>query len=269
MAGACVLSTCFFNQKGHTQGFDYSSYATALAAYVDDQGGVDYKGLKANPTDLEAYLKLVANLDAATFGSWSDREKIAFWCNAYNGLTLKAIIDNYPIQSSWTKSVLYPKNSIRQIDGVWDKLRFTVMGRKMTLEEIEHQELRAKFDEPRIHAALVCAANSCPPLRNKPFIASRLDDQLDDQMKAFLSHPTKFKVDPSRDVVYLSKIYKWFGGDFVGRYGTDSKFQGFDSNERAVLNASSAYIGQEERRFLETGRYKIKYLDYDWTLNEQ
>jgi len=264
-----LLCAFFLTGSAQTEGPDYASYGNALETYVDDRGGVDYKGFKANPRDLEAYLSSIARLDPAVYESRSNEEKIAFWINAYNGLTLKAIIDHYPIQSSWTRSVLYPKNSIRQIDGVWDKLHFTVMGRGVTLAEIEHQELRAKFNEPRIHAALVCAAKSCPPLRNEPYLGSNLNHQLDDQMRAFLSNSTKFNADPGSGTVCLSEIFKWFGEDFVNRYGTDSKFLGYGPVERAVLNAIGGYVRPETRAYLERGGYKIEYLDYDWSLNER
>jgi len=249
--------------------FDYGDYASVLSSFVDNRGGVDYKGLKAHPAKLKSFLKSIADLDPRQFAEWPEKEKIAFWINAYNSLTLKAIVDHYPIRSSWFKSFVYPANSIRQIKGVWDTLTFPVMGKRMTLEQIEHKKLRANFHEPRIHAALVCAAKSCPPLRNEPFVGSSLDSQLDDQMRAFLSNPTKFLVDRKDRVVYLSKIFNWFGEDFVSRYGTDTEFKRFDKTQRAVLNAVSRFTDSKTQTYLRKGTYNIKYLNYDWTLNEQ
>jgi len=248
--------------------FSYEPYAAALMAHVDDQGGVDYHGLKAKSSDLDVFLGTLTSLKPEVYESWPDEGKVAFWINAYNSLTLKAIIDHYPIKASLAKSLLYPKNSIRQISGVWDDLEFTVMGHPITLNAVEHEKLRGGFDEPRIHAALVCAARSCPPLRNEPYTGEALAAQLDDQMKSFVS-PARFRIDRATKTVHLSKILSWFGKDFLTRYGTDKGFQGYDDVERAVLNALSRYASEGDRAFLAEGQYKIKYLDYDWTLNEQ
>jgi len=144
--------------------FSVDPYAKALTSYVDDKGMVDYRGLKADHAALDDFTASIAHLDPKVYEGWSERQKIAFWINVYNALTLKAIIDHYPIQASYLKSLIYPQNSIRQIPGVWDKLSFPVMGRNMTLDHIEHAMLRAGFDEPRIHVALVCGAKGCPPL---------------------------------------------------------------------------------------------------------
>jgi hypothetical protein len=241
-------------------------YAAALE-HVNDSGLVDYAGLKANPEALNAYLTSVANLDPEAYESWSAPQQIAFWCNVYNAYTLKAIIEHYPIEASLLKSLAHPKNSIRQIDGVWDELQWPVMGRQMTLDNIEHDTLRKEFDEPRIHAALVCAAMGCPPLRDEPFEGDRLDEQLDDQMRRYLGVPERFRIDRDDDVVYLSSILKWYGEDFVTTYGTNDAFTKFSEVERAVLNAVTRYV--DEAEYLKTADYTIKYLDYDWTLNEQ
>ena len=194
----------------------YADYAAVLKAYVDDKGMVNYSRLQANRDRLDAFCLSLGKLDRRTYEKWGDRTKIAFWINAYNGLTLKVIIDHYPIKGNWP--VWYPQNSIRRIPGVWDKLKFEVISQEMTLEDIEHNTLRAKFDEPRIHMALVCAALGCPPLRNEPYQGNKLDEQLDDQSKNFLSNPLKLKIDRAGGKVYLSKIFDWFGKDFIRKY---------------------------------------------------
>lgn len=249
--------------------FDYESYSIVLEKYVDDNGMVNYKALKADREELDAFAAALGNLSPETFGAWDDAQKVAFWINAYNGLTLKAIVDHYPIEPSFVASLRFPKNSIRQIPGVWDEITFRVMGGDMTLDEIEHSHLRKNFNEARIHLALVCAAMGCPPLRNEPFIAKRLDAQLDDQATRFLNNPEKFRIDRSNDRVYLSSIFKWFGGDFVESYGTDAKFNKHSEDERAVLNFISAYLSKADADYLSSSDYNIEYLDYDWSLNEQ
>ncbi len=128
LTGVFIASSVFSSQtlaaESEKQGFDYSDFAEALKINVDDSGMVNYKKLKAEPQKLRAFITELGNLDRKDFEKWSDNEKIAFWLNAYNALTLKAIIDNYPIKSSFFKSRIYPKNSIRQIAGVWDKINF-------------------------------------------------------------------------------------------------------------------------------------------------
>src|SRR3990172_4988462 len=121
--------------KGSTL-FSYENYAHVLRTYIDDRGMVDYKNLQQG----------------------RDKKRIAFWINSYNALTLEAILNHYPIRPSVLKSLVYPQNSIRQIPGVWDELQFSVVGRAVTLNQIEHEFLRKEFNEPRIHFALVCAS---------------------------------------------------------------------------------------------------------------
>ncbi|MGQ9689316.1 MAG: DUF547 domain-containing protein [Desulfobaccales bacterium] len=247
----------------------YGEYAALLSEYVDPQGMVNYRTLKGNPQGLKAFQAALAQTTPEVYQQWRDEEKIAFWINAYNALTLKAIIDHYPIRASFFKGFVYPRNSIRQIPGVWDSRRFPVMGKSMTLDEIEHGVLRKDFNEPRIHLALVCAAMGCPPLRNEPYEGDKLDRQLHDQARVFLANPKKFRLDQGRGKVLLSPIFKWFGGDFVKTYGTDKAFQGFSPEERAVLNFLSGYVSDSDRDYLRQGKYTISYLDYDWSLNQQ
>jgi hypothetical protein len=249
--------------------FSYEGYAKTLSAHVDGQGIVNYPELKADRKGLDAFVSSLAALDPELFGKWSDKEKIAFWINAYNALTLRIIIDNYPIKASFFSALRFPQNSIRQIKGVWDEIQFPVMGRNLTLDNIEHDTLRSQFGEPRIHLALVCAALGCPPLRNEPYIPAKLESQLGDQARRFFKDPRKFRVDREDGRIYLSSIFKWFGGDFVKAYGSDKRFPGKGETERAVLNFSSNYVDQDVKSYLETGGYSLSYLPYDWSLNEK
>jgi hypothetical protein len=245
------------------------SYARVLQRFVDPQGQVDYRGLKAEPDDLELFLEALNELEPRTYDAYSEPEKIAFWVNAYNALTLKVIIDFYPIRSSFLKSLRYPKNSIRQIPGAWSKITFPVMGERLTLDHIEHEILRKEFKEPRIHMALVCAARGCPILRQEPFVGGRLGAQLDDQTRTFLSDPNKFVIDEERNIVFLSSIFKWFGEDFIEGDTPAEGYRGRSKKERAVLHFVSRYVPDRARKFLADAEYRIKHLKYDWTLNER
>jgi len=249
--------------------FDYGDYAAVLSTFVDDRGMVNYQGLSANRERLDSFADSLASLPGTAYNSWSEPDKIAFLINAYNGLTLRAVIDHYPIESSGVSGLVFPDNSIRQIPGVWDKLAFEVMGGPWTLDRIEHDTLRVDFDEPRIHLALVCAAMGCPPLRNEPYTGDLLDTQLDDQAYDFLANPRKFNIDREDGVVFLSSIFKWFGEDFIPSFGTNDRFTDHNQAERAVLSYIGTYLNDRDREFLENGDFKIEYLPYEWSLNEQ
>ncbi len=273
LTGFFIASSFFSSQtlaaESEKQGFDYSDLADALKINVDNAGMVNYKNLKAQSEKLRAFITELRNLDRKDFDKWDDNAKIAFWLNAYNALTLKAIIDNYPIKSSFFKSRIYPKNSIRQIAGVWDKINFKVMGQNLTLGHIEHKILRVKFDEPGIHVAMVCAAMGCPPLRNEPYTADKLQEQLDDQTRRFLANHAKFKIVRSDDRIYLSPIFKWFAADFIKKYGPKKSIGRHDKEESAVLNFIASYLDKAQKEYVLAGKFKIKYLKYDWSLNEQ
>ncbi len=244
-------------------------YAIVLKTYVDDKGMVNYEELKAHREPLDTFIEHLEKLPSAVYDGWSKEQKIAFWINAYNGFTLKAIIDHYPIKGgSFLSKRRFPKNSIRQIKGVWDKLELTTMGRKLTLNDIEHEILRKEFNEPRIHMALVCAAMSCPPLRDEPYTGEKLDEQLDDQARKFLKDPLKFRIDREKERVYVSSIFKWFGKDFVPTYGADDRFKEYEETDRAVLSFVSRYLESETQEYLAAQELSVKHLDYDWSLNE-
>ncbi len=257
-------------RSAREEAFPYEGYAAVLKARVDDEGMVNYRELKASRRRLDLFVGLLGDLDKEVYEEWTDEQKIAFWINAYNALTLRVIIDHYPIKKGGLLAGLrFPKNSIRQIPGVWDQIKFTVMGEKMTLEEIEHETLRKDFDEPRIHMALVCAAMGCPPLLNEPYVAVRLEEQFTGRAEKFFSNPKKFRIDRRRREVHLSPIFKWFGEDFEKTYGTDVGFRGHDKTERAVLSFIARYLDEDDARYLRTAEYDIEWLDYDWSLNEQ
>ena len=258
-----------FAQQDENRPFDYSDYAAVLKTFVNENAMVNYSRLKAQPQQLRAYVSALGTLDRSRYEKWGERDKIAFWLNAYNGLTLKVIIDNYPIKSSFLKSRLYPKNSIRQISGVWSRITFKVMGRNLTLDHIEHKILRPTFNEPGIHMAMVCAAMGCPPLRNEPYTGDKLDEQLADQTRRFLGHSAKFKIDRGDNRIYQSPIFKWFAVDFFKRHAPRANIGRHNKVVSSVLNFIAPHLSEADKKYVLTGKYKIKYLKYDWSLNEQ
>ena len=237
--------------------FTYAPYERVLSVYVNNKGLVNYEALQQNREQLDQFNTSLATVDSATYESWSEADQIAFWINAYNSLTLMSIVDETPL-----------KGSIKDILGVWRIRTHPVLNESKTLDNIEHNTLRANFNEPRIHAALVCAALSCPNLRTEPFVGDRLDAQLDEQMRQFLAAPKALKIDREAGVVSLSMIFQWFGDDWTPTYGTNEGFTGSPS-ERAVLNFVSQYVDDRDRAYLKEGNYQIRYLNYDWALNIQ
>lgn len=260
-SGVCVVAS--------DESFSYETYERVLINFVDERGLVNYKELKSNIIELEAFLHELTTLQTQEYLRWSQKEKIAFWINAYNALTLKVVLDNYPIRSSFFKSLKYPKNSIRQIGGVFDKIKYPVMGQRLSLDDIEHGILRKEFQEPRIHMALVCAALSCPLLRRETYRVSLLNEQLEDQTLEFLSDPKNFSIDKERRRIYLSSIFKWYGEDFIPINKSESGFGSRSNKEGAILNFIFNRIPEEDRRFLKETSYSIRYIGYDWSLNEK
>ena len=245
----------------------YRGYDQVLGSCVDSRGRVDYASLKEDRRELDLFVEKLRDADLSTM---SPASRIAFWINAYNALTLRMIIDNYPIQSSFLASLAYPKNSIRQIKGAWKEIHFEVAGRDRTLDQIEHSILRKQFDEPRIHVALVCAALGCPFLRREAYRGELLENQLQEQAAQFVRDGSRFRVDIDSRVVYLSSIFNWFGSDFETRYrAAPERFPHHSATVGAVLSFALPFLPEDSRQFLQTQRFRIKYLSYDWTLNEQ
>lgn len=265
-----IICLSLFLFAGTVSAFDqkHALLARVLNDYTNN-GRVDYRKLKAEPGSLNDYLESLAQLRQAEYDSWSKDEKIAFWVNAYNALTLKVLIEYYPIRPTFFASLRHPENSIRQIPGAWDKIKFRVMEEELTLNQIEHDILRKSFREPRVHMALVCASLGCPQLRGEPFTGNALDSQLNEQTSIFLNTPSKFKIDKAKGEVSVSPIFKWFGEDFVEKYLPATGFPDHAKTERAALNFISRYLDESGQAYLKNEKYKVLYLDYDWSLNEQ
>lgn len=246
------------------QGFDhtYQAYAKILASHVHD-GRVDYQALAADRAALAEITSGFGAVDGAAERAWTREERLAFWINAYNVFTLQAIVDHYPIRAGWF--TLGPRNSIRQIAGVWDRLTWRVAGRSVTLDDIEHRIIRPEFKEPRIHFAVNCASIGCPPLRSEPYRASTLSAQLDANARSFLASPQGLRVDAGSLVV--TSILKWYGDDFVDAFGVDPP-AGRTPTEAAILRVVEAFGPPEAASLARNPAVKIRFLDYDWTLND-
>jgi hypothetical protein len=236
---------------GQPATFDHAAFTAILRGVVDEDGYVDYAALKERPAALDAYVARLAQTDPVNL---PDADRLAFWLNAYNAYTLYLVRERYPVGS------ILGTDTGPFIPGVNSPFsaKFAVIGgERVSLDDIEHGTIREEFDEPRIHFALVCAAVSCPPLRDEAYRGDVLDEQLDEQGRRFLQNPHKNQVDLREGEVVLSKIFDWFEGDFGG-------------SPDDVQRYLAPYAATEaEREALAAARLDVEYADYDWSLNDQ
>ena len=242
MLTALLVTTAF--------AFDFTAYQAVLDTHVNDGGRVNYAAVKEAGA-LDATLTALQDAAEPTDRS----EKIAFWLNAYNALTIDLIADNFPLAS------------IRDLDGgnPWDTRRFKVAGRMVTLNDIENRILRPMGD-PRVHAALNCASIGCPPLSKRAFDGKNLDRQLVAASKRWVE-VNGVKVDAANKSVKLSSIFDWYGDDFKGMNDTD--IPGFDGKQEGALNFVARYLPEDQAAFLRRGGFALSYSDYNWDVNKQ
>lgn len=248
MKSLLIFSFFFFTCSAgfaQTKAPSHEIFDKLLKKNVTADGKVNYKAFIKDSVELTKYLRLISATppDERT---WSRYEQMAYWINAYNAYTIKLIIKYYPI-----KSIKDIGSSIQIpfVNTPWD-IKFIMIGKeKMDLNNIEHGNLRKKFDDPRVHMALVCASKSCPILLNEAYDAKRLDDQFAKQTKAFLADSFRNKM--SADKPQLSMIFKWYGMDFNKNGGSVRDFINKYSDVKIKPDA------------------KISHVDYDWGLNEQ
>ena len=229
-----ITLTCmliFFSMQGQTIIFD-----NLLNKNVDENGMVDYQSLKKNEALLDDYLIFLQTTKPSK--NWSLNKQKAYWLNTYNAYTIKIILNNYPIKSI--------KEIKKKGKVVW-KIPFIKIGKKnYTLDWIEHEILRKKFNDPRIHVGINCASISCPKLGNFAFSEDNIETALDNLMLDFINNGNRNKI--SENKLELSKIFDWFSIDFT-KNGTLVDYL----NKYASIKVSE--------------KASIKYLTYDWRLN--
>jgi hypothetical protein len=213
------------------------------------RGGVDYAAVAADRADLDAFLACVRRIDPARL---PEPERVAFLTNAYNALVVDAVLRRYP-----------GLGSVHDVDGFFDEEAHTVGGEAMTLDGVE---TLAREIDPRVHFAVVCASTSCPDLLDEAFTGAAIDRQLRRQTQAFLADPSKgLRYDRQANELHLSSIFKWYAGDFTGGSTVVAFFA-----RGGVLDWVLEHLG--DRRLaaeLAEKRPSVKYLDYDWSLNDR
>lgn len=245
--------------------------ADTLKTFVDAEGMIDYKRLKRKKLELRTLLEEFGKLDRSRYESWPKEDKIAFWINTYNLQKIKVVVDNYPIvPSSRIMAVYWGPLNIRHIEAKIGKHKFIVMDEQFTFAEVEKRFFRDQFDDPRVFFALTSASLSSPPLRNEPYYGRKLSDQLEEQVRRFLSNPLAFGIDRGEQRVYLSAMFELSsrGGELAEKFATDKKFKDHPPTTRAALNFITNYISEKDVSFLEIGDYSVKYMKHDWTIND-
>jgi hypothetical protein len=244
--------------------------ASILKEFVNDDGAVDYSELRRKRLQLKRLLQEFDELEPSEYKAWPKEDKIAFWINVYNIQMLNVIVENYPINASRILTIFWGPYSIRHIKGIWTDYKVMIMDEEFTLQEIERRFFQREFNEPRAFLAITYASMSGPRLRNEPYHGYKLEEQLNDQVRQFLSSVNGFRIDRDEQTVYLSAIFEptWHGDEFVKKFGIDRKFKEQVPQIRAVLNFVSRYIPEQDVSFLELENYTIKYIKYDWTLND-
>lgn len=220
----------------------HETFDLLLKKYVSDKGFVNYAGFRKEQKEFSKYQDLISNNAPAS--NWSKNEKLAYWINAYNAFTIQLILDNAEQNITSIKDI-GSKIKIPFVNTPWDVKFIAIGGKKMDLNYIEHGIIRKEFKEPRIHFALVCAAKSCPPLRNEAFTAGRLDAQLNSQAEKFINDNSKNSV--SANSAEISKIFDWYGMDF---------------KPLPLIEVLNKYAKTKMSK-----KGKITFKTYDWTLN--
>lgn len=237
---AVIFWLTFFFPISSNAGVDNSIYASLLKRFVQN-GSVNYKGFKSEEKQLDVYLEVLENIDPA---SLPREDQFAFYINVYNAWTIKLILGAYPgvksikdlgslFKSPWKKKI------VRLNDGLY------------TLDNIEHDILRPRFKDPRVHFAINCASLSCPVLRSEPYSAKTLNAQLDNATRNFINNPKRNFME--NNTLYVSKIFKWFPQDF-----NDAVTDFIEQYAAPSLKQNIVSRGDDIR---------IRYLNYDWSLN--
>ncbi len=217
---------------------------------VRDGGSVSqlrYAGMAAERAGLKRYLESLSKMRQSEFNALSAAEQMAFLINAYNAFTVEKILTRYPdIRSIWDFGKVFGNPFKDEF--------FVLLGGHRSLDWIEHEMLRKRYRDPRIHYAVNCASVGCPMLREEAYVALRLEVQLDEQARRFLSDRSRNRLSDGR--LEVSRIFDWFKQDFAPREAYFAGYAGLladDVTGRELIRKKAA---------------PLRFLDYDWSLND-
>ncbi|WP_017301736.1 DUF547 domain-containing protein [Nodosilinea nodulosa] len=227
---------------------NFTPWNTLLQTYVDDQGRVDYARWQREALpDLEGWLaSLPRSLD-----NLASEESLALLINLYNALTIQQVLHRYPMASILPKLLGLP--NWLAFWRFFSRSLYTLDGKPVSLNDLEHSILRPRFKEPRLHFALVCASVGCPILRNEAYWPDIVEAQLETDAHRFIHNPDKVRYDPNAGVLYCSKIFKWYSEDFLRLAPSLPDYIGTYLNVGPPLSPLT----------------EVRYLPYDWGLNQR
>ncbi len=247
--------------NAQTTAFDHSHAAwdALLKKHVrwlsdGKQSRANYRGFATDRAALKAVLDGMSAVPRTTFDGWSQPQQMAFLINAYNAFTVELILTRYPD----LKSI---KDLGSFVQSAWKKKFFTLLGDERHLDWIEHEQLRPRYNEPRVHAAVNCASIGCPALRDEAFTAAKLEAQLEDGMRRFMGDRTRNRVKGGK--VEVSSIFKWFREDFEKGHGGFRQVEDVFAKYAELLSDQPA-----EQAALKARTLGVSHLDYDWSLND-
>lgn len=219
---------------------------------------VRYARIAAEHETLKSYLQQLEAVTPAQYAGWPRDQRLAFLINAYNAWTVELILTKYPD----LKSIKEFGSLLRS---PWKKEFIPLLGQTLSLDNIEQDMIRkpGAFDDPRIHFAVNCASIGCPALGSEALVAARLDAQLDQAAEHFLGDHSRNRYDAADDTLHISRIFDWYGKDFEQGHRGITSLRTFFAAHAAQLADSDA-----ARAALRTQTFKIKYTDYDWSLND-
>lgn len=224
---------------------------------------VDYLELQQNRQGLDAYVEALGRTDPRLLEAASREERLAFWLNAYNACMLRLVVDHYPIEPGGVglfggirnRVAGYPDNSVWQIRDVFTRRHCPVAGSDRSQDGIEHEIIRPRFGDPRIHFAVNCAARSCPVLWPEAYRGDGLDEQLERAVRHFVAAPEHFRLEPGPPpALTLNRVLEWYAEDFGGVERLGTFFE--------------TYVEGEARATLADPGLRVAFSEYDWTLND-
>jgi hypothetical protein len=224
---------------------------------------VRYAGFARDRAALKSYLETLSKVPLPAFTDWSRPQQMAFLINAYNAYAIEKILTRYPgIRSIWDFGKVFG-NPFR------DRF-FTLLGQESYLDRIEHETLRkpGAYSEPRVHFAVNCASIGCPMLREEAYVADRLDAQLEEQTRRFLSDRSRNRFADGR--LEVSMIFNWFKEDWTSGYrGFEGKGSPLQSREQFFARYADILADNpEQQKIIRDQKAEIRHLDYDWGLND-
>jgi hypothetical protein len=225
--------------NAQSDNFDHSIFDKLLRENVDNDGLIDYQAFEAN----RLFDQYINNIATGDLTEMEKADKLAFLINAYNAMTIKNVLNNFPIDSPM------------DVEGFFKEKKFIVAGIELTLDELEYNHI-LPIEKVLPHFGLVCAAVSCPKLIREAYNGKSVLTRLEENARIFLNDKTKNYLDRESKTLYLSEIFKWFRKYFEEKYGS-------------LLETVKQFINHDDKIFIDKNEVEIKFITYNWQLNSQ